>query len=196
MKIIGLTGGIGSGKTRVLQLFIDKGVPVYIADVEAKKLMQSNPEIKKNIQAEFGKKSYNKGKLNTAYLAEIVFQDKQKLRRLNSIVHPVVYQDFLQFVSRQKAPFIIYENAILFENGSNKWCDYIITVTAPLGTRVQRVIARDKVTAKQVQDRIVNQWDDSKKIQASDFVIVNIDWNATKDKVEALYSQLLELSNL
>jgi dephospho-CoA kinase len=194
MKVVGLTGGIGSGKTSVLQLFINKGIPVYIADIEAKRLMQSDVEIKEKILAAFGGESYQNGKLNRAYLAKMVFKDKKKLHILNQIVHPVVHQDFLHFLSKQRAPFIIYENAILFENGSNQWCDYIITVTAPVETRIQRVINRDKVTAQQVKDRMSHQWDEQLKIKQSDFIIENINWETTEKATQEIYEQLLKLT--
>ncbi len=194
MKVVGLTGGIGSGKTSVLQLFINKGVPVYIADIEAKRLMQTDATIKDNIQRVFGENSYRNNQLNRSYLAEIVFNNKEKLAQLNAIVHPVVHSDFLEFISRQNAPFIIYENAILFENGSDQWCDYIIVVTAPTPVRIARVIKRDLVSAEQVQSRIANQWDESYKIQHADFVIENIDWESTEKQVNQLYKKLQTLS--
>lgn len=195
MTTIGLTGGIGSGKTSVLQLFINKGIPVYIADIEAKRLMQTDEKLIKEIKTSFGNKSYTEGnQLNRAYLASQVFGNKKKLEQLNAIVHPVVQKDLETFKKLQKAPFFIYENAILFENGSYQNCDYIITVTAPIETRINRVIKRDKVTKKQVKDRMQHQWDDKLKIKNSDFVIFNIDWKTTEKEVEKLYHRLVKLS--
>jgi dephospho-CoA kinase len=194
MIVIGLTGGIGSGKTSVLQLFINKGIPVYIADVEAKKLMNSNKEIINKIKTIFGEKSYTNQQLNRAYLAKQVFGNTKKLEQLNSIVHPYVHRHFLEFKLHQTSPFLIYENAILFENGSNTLCDYIITVTAPLETRIARVTKRDNISPKQVKDRIQHQWDDSIKIEKSDFVIENIDWQKTSKTVDKLYKKLLKIS--
>jgi len=196
MMIVGLTGGIGSGKTSVLQLFINKGVPVYIADIEAKRLMQTDEFLIKRIKKIFGKESYNQeNQLNRAYLASQVFGNTENLEKLNAIVHPAVHQDLEKFAAKQKASFFIYENAILFENGSHKMCDYIITVTAPIETRIDRVISRDKVTRKQVQDRMQHQWDEQIKIEKSDFVIENISWKSTEKKVAAVYDELMALNN-
>ncbi len=195
MRVVGLTGGIGSGKTSVLQLFINKGVPVYIADVEAKRLMQSDKKLIKKIKATFGKASYSKGnQLSRAYLARQVFGNTKKLNQLNALVHPVVHKDLEAFKQAQNTSFFIYENAILFENGSHLFCDYIITVTAPIAMRINRVIKRDQITEKQVQDRMQHQWDDELKIEKSDFVIENTDWETTKKIVDKLYLELLELS--
>jgi dephospho-CoA kinase len=190
--IIGLTGGIGSGKTSVLQLFINKGVPVYIADTEAKKLMQTDVKLIRKIKKEFGKESYTKdNQLNRTYLANQVFKDSQKLEKLNALVHPVVYNDLMRFKEQQTAPFFIYENAILFESGSYRFCDYIITVTAPTEIRMKRVMQRDQVNKQQVKDRMQHQWDEQLKIEKSDFVIENIDWETTKKEVDLLYKKLV-----
>ncbi len=194
MMVVGLTGGIGSGKTSVLQLFINKGIPVYIADLEAKKLMQTNPKLIREIQSVFGTKAYIKNKLNRSYLSKQVFGNSKKLNQLNTIVHPAVHLDFLAFKKRQKAPYLIYENAILFENGSDSLCNYIITVTAPEATRIKRVVQRDHVSPKQVKDRIQHQWDDKLKVEKSDFVIENIDWETTEKLVDNLHQKLLKIS--
>ena len=193
--VVGLTGGIGSGKTSVLQLFINKGVPVYIADIEAKKLMQESIEIKTAIIAVFGAASYKKNKLNRAFLASKVFGDRAALEKLNAIVHPAVHKHFLEFKAQQTSAYLVYENAILFENGSDALCDYIITVTAPLETRIARVVKRDKVTKKQVTDRIKHQWDDALKIEKSDFSIENINWETTEKIVAKLHKDLLKLAD-
>ena len=192
MIIIGLTGGIGSGKTSVLQLFINKGIPVYIADIEAKRLMQSDKKLIKRIKSTFGDESYTKdNQLNRAYLARQVFGNTKKLEQLNSIVHPAVHRDLENFKKQINSKFFIYENAILFENGSYKYCDYIITVTAPIETRIKRVVKRDQVTEKQVKDRMQHQWDDKLKIEKSDFVIENINWETTEKLVDELYNELV-----
>lgn len=194
MLVVGLTGGIGSGKTSVLQLFINKEIPVYIADIEAKRLMVESAEIRKKVIVIFGEESYVGKKLNRAYIASKVFGNKKELAKLNAIVHPVVHQDFLAFKKQQKGTYLVYENAILFENGTDKLCDYIITVTAPIRTRIARVVARDAVTEKQVQDRMKHQWDDALKIEKSDFSIENIDWKTTKKIVEKLHNKLVNLA--
>jgi len=173
-KIIGLTGGIGSGKTTVANLFSTFGIPVYITDIEARNLMQSVAVINqiKNI---FGNSVFEKDLLIKDKLSEIVFKDKNKLAQLNAIVHPAVKEHFQQWLLEHKSyPFIIYETAILFESGSYKDCDFIITVVAPLETRIQRVIKRDKTTREKVLERIKNQWNDEQKSSKSDFILENI----------------------
>lgn len=195
MIVVGLTGGIGSGKTSVLQLFIDKGIAVYIADIQAKKIMQTNVELIKKIKDVFGEKTYTKdNKLNRSYLAKQVFRNSEKLSQLNALVHPAVHQQFLKFKTTQKGPFLIYENAILFENGSDSFCDYIITVTAPIDTRITRVVKRDNITQQEVLDRMNHQWDDQLKIKRSDFVVENINWKTTKKIVDDLHLKLIDLS--
>lgn len=185
-KIIGLTGGIGSGKTTIANHFMAAGVPVYIADDEARKIMQSAAiieEIKKN----FGSVIFENGILNRQKLAEIVFNDPDKLKLLNGIIHPAVKKHFENWISNHnQSPFIIYEAAILFESGSYKNCDKIITVTAPLETRIQRVIQRDNTTRENVLKRINSQWDDNQRIAKSDFVVENIDPEITKAEVEKI----------
>ncbi len=194
MKIIGLTGGIGSGKSTLLNAFKDLGVSVYESDVEAKKLMLS-PEIKLKIEDLFGEKAYDKGKLNRKFIASIVFKDKEKLQALNAIVHPAVRRHFTYFQSKASGPYIVYENAILFESKSNEMCDYIITVTAPLPLRLERVMKRDKVSKAAVLDRIKNQLDDTLKIQRSDTFIENIDLDTSIKKIKELHTFFLKNLN-
>ncbi|HSD07056.1 dephospho-CoA kinase [Flavobacterium sp.] len=174
VKIIGLTGGIGSGKTTVANEFASRGIPVYITDLEAKKLMQSD-YVLKEIRNEFGDTVFDNDVLVKEKLSEIVFNDPEKLARLNNIVHPEVKRHFKQWLSEhENEPFVIYESAILFESGSYKDCDFIINVTAPIELRIERVITRDKTTREKVLDRMKNQWNDAEKSAKSDFVIENI----------------------
>ena len=182
-KIIGLTGGIGSGKTTIANEFLSLGVPVYIADDEARKLMQS-PEVINAIRAVFGSAVFEKDVLNREKLAEIVFSNPEKLEQLNAIVHPAVKKHFDEWLLNHKdAPFVIYEAAILFESGGYKNCDLIISVTAPLETRIQRVIDRDNTTREQVLKRINMQWNDEKRISKSDFIIKNTNIEETKSEI-------------
>lgn len=182
-KIIGLTGGIGSGKTTIANYFMATGIPVYIADDEARKIMQSEAIIDQ-IQKTFGTEIFEAGILNRQKLAEIVFNNPEKLKLLNGIIHPAVKKHFENWISiHDKTPFIIYEAAILFESGSYKNCDKIITVTAPLETRIQRVIQRDNTTRENVLKRINMQWDDTQRIAKSDFVVENIDPKITESEV-------------
>jgi dephospho-CoA kinase len=173
-KIIGLTGGIGSGKTTVAQLFLSFDIPVYITDLEARNLMKSDAVLDQ-IKKVFGTAVFEKGVLIREKLSEIVFNDANKLAQLNGIVHPAVKSHFKQWLlEHQKDPFIIYESAILFETGSYKECDFVINVVAPLETRIQRVIKRDKTTREKVLERIKNQWNDEQKSSKSDFIIENV----------------------
>ena len=182
-KIIGLTGGIGSGKTTVANHFIAAGIPVYIADDEARKIMQS-PEILKKIEKIFGSVIFKNEVLNRQKLAEIVFSNPDKLKQLNGIIHPAVKKHFGNWILNYKnSPFVIYETAILFESGSYKDCDKIITVTAPLETRIERVNQRDKTSRENVLKRIKMQWTDDQRHGKSDFVIENINPEITKSEV-------------
>jgi dephospho-CoA kinase len=172
-KIIGLTGGIGSGKTTIATIFQSFGIPVYIADDEARKIMQSS-EIINAIKNTFGTSIFENKVLNREKLAEIVFNDSEKLKELNKIVHPAVKRHFDQWLlNHVSTPYIIYETAILFESGRYKDCDMIITVTAPVESRVRRVIERDKTTRELVLKRINAQWTDEQRISKSDFIIEN-----------------------
>jgi len=186
MKIIGLTGGIGSGKTTVANHFIAAGIPVYIADDAARKIMQS-PEILREIEKTFGGSVFEKGVLNRQKLSEIVFSNLDKLKKLNAIIHPAVKKNFGNWILNHKnSPFVIYEAAILFESGSYKDYDMIITVTAPLETRIERVIQRDKTTRQDVFKRINMQWTDEQRQAKSDFVSENINPEITKSEVNKI----------
>ena len=162
-KIIGLTGGIGSGKTTVAKIFKSLGVPIYIADLEAKKLMESKIVLEQ-IENKFGKSVFNGQILDRVALAKIVFDAPEKLKELNEIVHPAVAEDFKHWVAQhQNHHFVIKEAAILFETGGNKYCDKTILVTAPSEVRIKRVMQRDQADKSQIMKRMQNQWDDEKK---------------------------------
>ena len=192
--IVGLTGGIGSGKTTVARMFANLGVPVYIADKEAADLMETSSEIRTEIIKLLGEQAYNGTLPNRAFIADNVFVNSDKLARLNAIIHPRVQQHFLDWVRGQKAPYVIKEAAILFESGAYKNCDKIITVTAPLEVRIHRVVSRDGVTQQAVESRINHQWDESKKVALSDYVIENILIENTEKEVEDIHRKLLLLS--
>lgn len=185
-KIIGLTGGIGSGKTTVANYFKLFGIPVYIADDEARTIMQSS-EIISAIKNLFGDVVLKNGHLNREELAKIVFSNPEKLEKLNNIVHPAVKKHFKRWLLQQKNfPYVIYEAAILFESGNYKNCDLIITVTAPLETRIQRVLERDNTTRKLILQRMNAQWTDEQRIPKSDFVIENTSIETTKSKIDRI----------
>ncbi|WP_241428539.1 dephospho-CoA kinase [Tenacibaculum finnmarkense] len=190
--VIGLTGGIGSGKSTVVKMFTEyKNSAIYIADNEAKKLMNSSDEIKTKLIAEFGEDVYKNKQLNKPFLADIVFNDKDKLAILNAIVHPVVNNHFKDFILKNtNKNYILYENAILFENGSNIFCDKIITVTAPENIRIERVLKRDNTTIDTVKSRINNQWSQTKKTLQSHYVIENIIRKKTQQQVAIIHAIL------
>ena len=193
MKIIGLTGGIGSGKSTVLEFLQGYGMDVYVADVEAKKLMNTDRELIDQVLNLFGNQSYKDGKLNRSYISSIVFNDKDKLEALNKLVHPKVHAHFKDFIAKSTAEFVVYEAAILFESGSDKFCDYIILVTANIEDRIERVMRRDGVSKKQVLERIKHQLKDDYKIKKADFVIENVDLEQTELQVAALYDLICDL---
>lgn len=190
--VVGLTGGIGSGKTTVVNFFKEfSDVAVYIADIEAIKLMNSSAIIKSKLIHVFGSNSYKENTLNRPFIADIVFKDKAKLSILNSIVHPQVGMHFQEFVLKNaQKKYILYETAILFENKSNLFCDFIITVTAPLETRIKRVILRDNSTKTAVLHRVKNQWKEEKKTLQSHYIINNLSLENTKIQVNEIHNIL------
>ena len=192
MIVVGLTGGIGSGKTTILKMFRDLEIDCYIADVEAKKLMNSSKKIKKKLIEEFGKDAYTANGLNRKFIANIVFKNPDRLKILNSIVHPRVHKHFKKFVKKSKSSYVIYENAILFETKGDKKCDFIITVTAPIDVRIDRILARDTTTKVDILNRMNNQFSDEEKISKSDFVINNIDLKETQKEVIKIHSKILQ----
>ncbi|MDF1518443.1 MAG: dephospho-CoA kinase [Lutibacter sp.] len=195
MKIIGLTGGIGSGKSTVLALFKVLDALTYVADTEAKKLMNEDAALKYQIIELFGEQAYVNQKLNSVYIASVVFGNKEKLTALNGLVHPKVREDFQQFIKNQKADFVIYEAAILFESGSDQFCDYIITVIADFDNKIERIMKRDGVSEAQIMERMQHQLNDDFKIKKSDFVIRNNHLNATKQQVLTIFKMLKKLKN-
>ncbi|WP_034057874.1 dephospho-CoA kinase [Lacinutrix jangbogonensis] len=191
MITVGLTGGIGSGKTTVARAFEALGIPIYIADDEAKRLMNTSKVLKRKLIALFGEVAYKDNKLNRPYLAKAIFNDKGLLEKMNAIVHPKVGKHFIKWKNKQEATYVIKEAAILFENGSYKNYDYIITVTAPEKTRIARVIKRDNASLEKVKAIIANQWKDELKASLSDFVIVNTNLESTQQEVLKTHQKLL-----
>lgn len=192
-KILGLTGGIGSGKTTVAALFHELGVPVYNADDEAKKLMNESPKIRTQLIELFGANAYNDELLNRSYIAQLVFKDKEKLSALNQVVHPEVAANYTAWLSKQTHPYVLKEVAILFELGAENQFDFILTVTAPKQSRIDRVMQRDAKTAEEVLSIMKNQWDEALKIKKSDFVIHNIDPQLTAKEVEEIHVKILKI---
>jgi len=192
---VGLTGGIGSGKTTIANLFaLHFSIPIYIADTKAKELVANNKQLQQGIVTLLGEEAFVEGRYNTSFVAQEVFSNKEKLDKLNAIIHPYVQQDFLQWKQSQQAPYVIKEAAILFESGSYRDCDFIIMVTAPLEERIKRVMLRDKIDRETVEKRIKNQWNDEKKIELSTFVIENREIDKNLDKIEIIHSKIVKMT--
>lgn len=190
MKTIGLTGGIGSGKTTIARMFEELGVPVYYADDEAKKLMNSNKRIYNKLVQEFGKEAFKDGELNKTFIASIIFNDKSKLNIINTIVHPEVERHFKKWTDKQNSVYVIQENAIIFESGSQDKFDKIIAVTAPVDIKIERVKKRDGVSREKVLERMHNQLDDGYKSKNSFFTINNLEIEASRREVNKIHEFL------
>ena len=174
MKKIGLTGGIGSGKSTIAQAIKHIGYPVYIADKEAARLMDSHPDIRKDITERLGANCYtSEGHINKPVLAQIIFENKEALEEVNRIVHPRVMEAFEQWAAMQSASLVFCETAILYESGLERYFDAVICVTAPEEVRVRRVMERDHCELKDVMARVRNQMDEDEKCQRANFVIYN-----------------------
>ena len=191
MIVLGITGGIGSGKTTVCDMFSSIGVPVYNADIEAKKIMESSEDVKSKICLKFGDKAYVGGNLNKNFISEKIFKDKSLLKEINNIVHPEVYLHFTEWQSSQKSLYVVKEVAILFELKTENQFNFILTVTSPEETRIQRIIKRDGKSKELVRSIIDNQLKDSEKIRKSDFVIVNICMEKTLKNVYDIHEKII-----
>lgn len=184
---LGITGGIGSGKSTVSEIFSLCGVPVYIADIESKRITETSPVVRERLIELFGEELFANGYLNKPLLASYIFNDSANLQRVNAIIHPEVEKDFYQWaIEKENCDIVAQEAAILFESGFNKLMDSVVTVYAPLEIRVQRSILRDNVSREKIMERIRNQMPDEDKIELSDFVIVN-------DGTISLIEQVLEI---
>jgi len=191
---VGLTGGMGSGKTTVAAVFAALGIPVYSADDAAKRLMNEDESLKAQLIEKFGANTYTNGLLNRAHLAAEVFTDKDKLTLLNSIVHPATIADGEKWMQQQTTPYAIKEAAIIFESGSQRYLDYIIGVDAPVTLRIYRSMKRDHLSKEEVNARLNRQMDDAIKMKLCDFVINNNGQQAVLPQVMALHEQLLTLA--
>lgn len=194
MVLIGLTGGIGSGKSTVAKVFETLGIPVYYADDEAKRLMNTDERLKQEIIKQFGIESYKDGTLNRPYIASLVFADKEKLSLLNSLVHPVTIEDSQKWVLQQISPYVIREAALLFESGANKGLDFVIGVSAPLPLRIQRVIQRDGLSKEEIEQRISRQMDEEEKLKKCDFVILNDEKQLVIPQVLDIHKKILAIA--
>ncbi|MFD2519127.1 dephospho-CoA kinase [Salinimicrobium flavum] len=192
MKVLGLTGGIGSGKTTVANFFRELGVPVYIADDEAKELMNSDPGVKKAITEIFGENSYTSNGLDRKYLADRVFKSKELLEKLNAIVHPAVNRHFEEWKSKQQSAYVVYEAAILFEKGGSEKCDFTLLITAPHEVKIERLLQRDNSSLEEIEARMENQWSDEKKAALANFIIENNDLSRTRQEVRNIHLIMLQ----
>ncbi|MEC9160216.1 MAG: dephospho-CoA kinase [Bacteroidota bacterium] len=193
MLKVGITGGIGSGKSTITSLFHDLGVPIYNSDERAKWLLSNDVDLMDQIKILFGQESYSNNKLNRAHIANIVFQDNDMLKQLNAIVHPLVKIDFENWLLLQKKePLVIKEAAILIESGAYKELDVLIVVLADKKTRIKRVINRDNVSKEEVEKRMETQISDSERLKFANFSVDNnTDQSNLKMQVGELYKQLL-----
>lgn len=192
MLKVGITGGIGSGKTTVCQFFHQLGVPVYYADARARQIMNEIPAVIQKITELFGKQAYANGELNRPFIAEQAFKDKNLLQQLNAIVHPAVFEDSIRFFqSHPDEPYVLYEAAILFESGNYKAMDKVILVYAPAELRIERTMQRDHVSREQVEDRMKQQQPDEEKLKLADFVVYNDGSQTLIDQVLTIHQQLI-----
>ncbi len=174
MRIIGITGGIGSGKSTVCGIFAELGIPIYYADERAKAVMNEDAELKAVIISAFGPEAYSDGRLDRAFLAAQVFSSAERLAQLNALVHPAVAKDFMKWVAdNAHHPYVIKEAAILFESGAYRAVQETVLVTAPEAVRVARVVLRDGVTEAEVRQRMAHQWPEERKVAMADHIIVN-----------------------
>lgn len=195
MLKVGLTGGIGSGKSLICKVFEIFGVPVYYADAEAGRLMESDPVIRNKIIRKFGREMYTGNQLNRKKLASLIFHDKNSLNYLNSIVHPVVRRDFDMWSKEIKnCKYLIEEAAILIETGAYKNFDFVLTVSAPEDLRISRVMERDQVSREKVLERMQNQLSEEERNKRADAVIVNDDTKLVIPQVLQIHQRLIRMS--
>lgn len=194
MLKVGLTGGIGSGKSTVAAIFETLGIPVYYADKEAKRLMIEDEGLIKSIKNLLGEESYINGILNREYIAAIVFNDSKKLEQLNQLIHPITVADSLKWMSQQTTPYYIKEAALIFESNSESHLDVIIGVTSPESERVNRVMKRDKIDEAAVRQRMSRQMSETEKIKRCDFVITNDELNLLTPQVIRIHETLIKLA--
>jgi|SRR6185437_1776690 len=196
MLRIGITGGIGSGKSTVADIFHVLGIPVYKSDDASKRLMVEDEDLKKNIIKSFGEASYENGILNRKYLATQVFSESQKIALLNSFVHPATINDARRWTEKQNAAYTIKEAALIFESGSDEFLDYVIGVKAPVNLRVERAMRRDCVTRGQVEARMKLQMDEEEKMKRCDFIIINDEQLMLIPQVLLLHERFLKEAGL
>jgi dephospho-CoA kinase len=191
---VGITGGMGSGKSTVAKVFETLGIPVFYADTRAKILMDENAELKEKIQENFGEDTYVYGKLDRKHLSSIIFNDSKKLALLNSFVHPATIKDADDWMKQQKTHYAIKEAALIFESGAQEYLDYVIGVYSPTTIRIQRVIKRDNITAEEVKLRMNKQIDEEIKMRLCDFVITNDEQKLLIPQVLKIHEELMQIT--
>ena len=189
---VAITGGIGTGKTTILSMFADKGIPVFNSDEIASEIMNTNPLLKNEIITAFGDKAYDKNKLNKKYLSNVVFNNKTLLKKINSIVHPYVADEFNSWIKKQDSKYIIYESAIIFENKVEGFFDKIICVTAPEDDVISRVMKRNNFSKDKIKSIINKQLPNEAKIQKSDYVIENVDISKLSARVLEIHNNIID----
>ena len=189
-KVLGLTGGIGSGKTTVAKIFKSLDVPVYNADQAAKILMNTSKELKLKIKQLLGENAYKQNELNKEFISEKIFNNKVLLTNINALVHPEVTLDFNSWLSIQTSAYVVKEVAVLFETAAEDQFDYILTVTAPEALRIKRIIERDHTSLAKIKAVMSNQLQDSEKTAKSHFMILNIDWDDTQKQVYDIHNTI------
>ena len=183
MKIIGLTGGIGSGKSTISKILLKNDIPVYNSDKRAKLIMADNKKLKMKIMSIYGDECFNNGKLNKEYLSKIVFGDLESNLKMNSIVHPFVHSDFMGWIKKFKKKYVVFESALIFETGSYKNNDFNVLVISDENKRITRIMLRDQCSEKQVKKKMKFQFNDASKTNLSDYLIYNNDFEQTKKDV-------------
>ena len=189
MLRIGITGGIGSGKTTVAKIFETLGIPVYNADDASKRLMNENAAIKEILIQHFGIETYKNDQLNRPYLSTVVFNNPEKLLQLNAIIHPATIKDAADWMQQQTSKYVIKEAALIFESGSHEYLDKVITVFAPKSLRIHRAMQRDNVSKEEIEKRMNQQIDENIKMRLSDYVIIN-------DEQQLLIPQVMKLHEI
>jgi dephospho-CoA kinase len=192
---LGITGGIGSGKTSVCRVFEVLGIPVFSADRAAQEIIEKNKDIIAGINSITGKDLYKNGNLDRSELASIIFNDTTVLKKVNSLVHPVVFDHFAKWISIQSTPYVILEAAILFESGASAVVDKIATVVAPVEQRVKRIMLRNMLSEEQIMERMRNQIDDEERIRKSDFVINNSENDIIIPSILRIHNEILTFIN-
>ena len=190
MYKVGITGGIGSGKSTVCELLAEFGVALYDSDSRAKELMNSNEELKSQLIGCFGQECYTCGVLNRSWLASRVFNSREQMERLNSIVHPAVMRDFVRWADEQTGDYVVLESAILFEAGLECYVDATVAVMAPEELRLERAMQRDGATREEILSRMRNQMNDNERIERSTYAILNISLEELSDEVIELHRRL------